>query len=280
MPSLPPIGMFDSGLGGLSVWQSLHRQLPQVPILYAADSARCPYGPRPKQDILAFSHQMTRWLLDQGAQLIVVACNTATAAAIHELRATYDVPFVGMEPAIKPAAEQTASGVVGILATEGTFKGDHFQRAAARHGQDISILTQEGKGLVAFVESGELTGKRVEQILYRYLMPMLEAGADQIVLGCSHYPFLRLAMQQIVGDAAHIIDPAPAVARQAIRLYPGTLTEETGTTPIYPFFTSGRVPNLRQFVASITSGAPIPATFAKISYPLGRIYLPMPAHQS
>lgn len=245
------IGILDSGLGGLSVWKEIVSVLPEVSLVYVADSGRCPYGPQPVEDIRVYSHEITKFLITQGCELIVVACNTATAAAIKDLRAEFDLPFVGMEPAIKPAAQATQSKVVGILATEGTFRGQHFQRAREIFASDTELIMQVGHGLVEFVESSQLDGPEVELALRSFLEPMIEAGADQVVLGCSHYPFLRPVMERIVGNQAIIIDPAPAVAEQTERLW-RELNASPEPDTSYSFFTSGEVDSLSSFVELIS----------------------------
>lgn len=255
------IGIFDSGLGGLSVWKEIVSILPEVPLVYVADSGRCPYGPQPVEDIRAYSREITEFLISQGCELIVVACNTATAAAIKGLRAEFDLPFVGMEPAIKPAAQATQSKVVGILATEGTFRGQHFQRARDTFAADTELILQVGHGLVEFVENGQLDGPEVELALRSFLEPMVEAGADQIVLGCSHYPFLRPVMERIVGNRATIIDPAPAVAEQTERLWSELYARPEPETS-FSFFTSGEVDSLSSFVELISRGKNQEAKFS------------------
>ncbi len=247
--------MFDSGLGGLSVWRELVRLLPEVPVVYAADSGRCPYGSKSEEEIIQYSREITRFLKGQGCGLIVVACNTATAAAIRALRGEFDLPFVGMEPAIKPALTASRSGVVGILATEGTFRGRHFQQAQEKYAQGKKLLIQVGHGLVEMVEAGTLQGPVVEATLRRYLEPMLEAGADHIVLGCTHYPFLSPVMQQIVGDRAIVVDPAPAVARQASRLWQGFTTNPGGYYGHHlSWYTSGDPHQLSRFLGDMGHG--------------------------
>lgn len=236
-PMATCIGMFDSGLGGLSVWRAVRALLPHWPIHYVADQARCPYGPRPHEEIRQFSLEIADFLRQHDPALIVVACNTATGAAIQSLRETWpDLPFVGMEPALKPAAEHSQSGVIGVLATQGTFAGGHFQRTKAQHADGKEVHIQQGDGLVELVENGMADSDEAEAVLRKYLDPMLSAGADQIVLGCSHYPFLEARMRQIVGDQAHIIDPSPAIAKQVQRLL-GDQPPTPGGKDL--FFTSG-----------------------------------------
>lgn len=219
-PSNPaPIGIFDSGLGGLSVWREIVRQHPRESTLYVADQAHIPYGPRSQDEIKTFSYGITRFLLDQGAKLIVVACNTASGAALYALRAGYpNVPFVGMEPAVKPAAEQTQNGIVGVLATPTTFQGNLFKRLVDRFANHIEIHTQVCPGLVEAVEAGHVTSPETRALLQGCLQPLIDANIDHLVLGCTHYPFLRGPIQDILGPGIPLIDPAPAVARQVGRV--------------------------------------------------------------
>jgi len=216
------IGVFDSGVGGLSVWLEIVRQLPGENTLYLADQAHVPYGSRSLTEVREFSEAITRFLLDQGARVIVVACNTASAAALHYLRRAFPrVPFVGMEPAVKPAVERTHSGVVAVLATEATFQGELFASLLDRYAGDTEVLTQVCPGLVDVVESGALETSEAEALLRTYLSPLIEARVDQVVLGCTHYPFLRPIIERIVGESVSVIDPAPAVARQTGRVLAG-----------------------------------------------------------
>lgn len=217
-----PIGIFDSGVGGLSVLRAIRQQLPEENLIYFADQAHVPYGSRSLAEVRRFAHGITQFLLDQGAKLIVVACNTASAAALHELRQTYPhIPFVGMEPAVKPAAEQTQSGVVGVLATPATFQGALYASVIERFAQHVTVLQDTCPGLVAQIENGLLEDKHTYHILEKALQPMLQQGADTIVLGCTHYPFVIPVIQKIVGAGVRVIDPAPAVARQARRVLAG-----------------------------------------------------------
>ena len=213
------IGIFDSGVGGLSVWREVVRQFPHERTLYLADQAHVPYGSRGMTAVREISKGITRFLLDQGAKIIVIACNTASAAALHYLRRTFpQTPFVGMEPAVKPAVERTRTGVVGVIATQVTFQGELFASLLERYAGDVQVLTQVCPGLVELVEDGVLDDLEVEALLRQYLAPLIAARADQLVLGCTHYPFLRPAIEQIVGTSMAVIDPAPAVARQTGRL--------------------------------------------------------------
>ena len=213
------IGIFDSGVGGLSVLRAVRERLPGHPILYLGDQIHVPYGPRPLSEVRAFSEAITLKLLARGAVLIVVACNAASAAALHHLRARYPViPFVGMEPAVKPAAETTRSGVVGVLATPATFQGALYASVVERFASGVTVLQDTCPGLVERIEAGDLDGPRTRAILELALAPMLARGMDTVVMGCTHYPFVIPLIQQICGPGVRVIDPAPAVACQVERV--------------------------------------------------------------
>jgi glutamate racemase len=213
------IGVFDSGLGGLSVMRELISQLPAQPVLYLGDQIHVPYGVRSLEEVKQFSVEVTRFLLARGARLIVVACNTASAAALSSLREIFpDVPFVGMEPAVKPAAEQTHTGVVGVLATYATFQGALYASVVERFAKGVTVLQSPCPGLVAEIEKGNLSGDDTRAILKKELDPMLAQGIDTVVMGCTHYPFVIPLIKEIVGPNVRVIDPAPAVARQTTRL--------------------------------------------------------------
>lgn len=212
-----PIGVFDSGVGGLSVLREIRRELPGEDLLYVADSAHAPYGDKSRETIEARSIAIVEFLLSRNAKAIVVACNTATSAAVETLRARFSVPIVAMEPAVKPAAESTRSGVIGVLATSGTLGSENFARLHERFGAQVDILVQPCPGLVELVETGDLSGDRTRALLERYLVPLLEQQADNIVLGCTHYPFLTPLIREIAGPAIAILNPAPAVARELRR---------------------------------------------------------------
>ena len=213
-----PIGIFDSGFGGLSVWKECKALLPQEQFIYIADQAHCPYGPKSKEAILQRAQLISQYFLQIGAKLIVIACNTATAAAIQELREGLPIPFVGMEPAIKPAATESKSGHIGILATEGTFAGQHFQTTREKFAQGVKLHVQVGEGLVELVEAGKIEGEECKAVLAPYLLPMKAQGIDRLVLGCTHYPFLSKSISEILGPEVTLVDPAPAVARQVERV--------------------------------------------------------------
>jgi glutamate racemase len=214
-----PIGIFDSGVGGLSVLQAIREELPHEDLLYLGDQGHVPYGPRPKSEIRDFAIGITRFLLNQGAKQIVAACNTASAAALHDLREIFpSVPLVGMEPAVKPAAAVTQSGKVMVLATSTTFNSSLYTSLVERHGQGVQLYQSTCPGLVEQIEAGKINTAETRKILEKSLEPALAEGIDTIVLGCTHYPFVTPLIQEIVGSKIRIIDPAPAVARQARRL--------------------------------------------------------------
>ncbi len=214
-----PIGVFDSGVGGLSVLRAIRAQMPEEDVIYFGDQGHVPYGPRPMEQIQSFSEGITRFLLAQDAKLIVVACNTASAAALKFLREKFpEVPFVGMEPAVKPAAEQTLTGVVGVLATPATFQGALYASVVERFANGVQVLQHTCPGLVGQIEQGDLNSPRTREILEDALLPMLAKHIDTVVLGCTHYPFVIPLIEQIVGDNVRVIDPAPSVARQVRRL--------------------------------------------------------------
>jgi len=229
--SWAPIGIFDSGVGGLSVLREIRAQLPCEDLIFVADQGHVPYGPRPLQQVQAFSETITRYLLDQGSKVIVVACNTASAAALYHLRETFpDVPFVGMEPAVKPAAEQTQSGVVGVIATPATFQGALYASVVERFANGVTVLQDTCPGLVAQIEKGELDAPATRSILENALNPMLAKGIDRVVMGCTHYPFVIPLIQEIVGPDVRVIDPAPAVARQVGRVLAMREIQKTATS--------------------------------------------------
>ncbi len=219
MANKRPLAVFDSGVGGLSVMRAIHQQLPAEDVIYLADQGHVPYGTRSLQEIRQFSEQITRYFLSLDAKLVVVACNTASAAALHYLRQTFpQVPFVGMEPAVKPAAEETTSGVVGVLAPEATVQGELSASVVERFANGVKLLQDPCIGLVSEIERGELEGEETRRILERALEPMLAAGIDTVVLGCTHYPFVFPLIRSIVGRGVRLIDPSPAVARQVGRV--------------------------------------------------------------
>ena len=214
-----PIGIFDSGVGGLSVLKEVQNQYPAEDLIYLADQAHVPYGIRSKEEVLAYANGIVRFLLGKECKLIIVACNTASAVALAALREKYpDVPFVGMEPAVKPAAADTRSGVVGVLATPATFQGDLYASTVERFARGVKILQDTCPGLVEQIETGYIDDPKTRKILENALEPMLAEGVDEVVMGCTHYPFVIPIIQDIVGEGVRVIDPAPAIAKQAGRM--------------------------------------------------------------
>ncbi len=254
----PIIGIFDSGVGGLSVLRHLWVELPGLPMIYVADQANVPYGPRSLEQVRDYSEQITRWLLEHGASLVVVACNTASAAALNHLRQVFpQIPFVGMEPAVKPAAVLTQSGVVGVLATPATFQGALYASVVERFANGVKLQQSTCPGLVQQIEKGRLKTSKTRAILEEALQPMLAQGIDTVVLGCTHYPFVIPMIEKITGPHVQVIDPAPSVARQARRLLglekSGEIVENPTLEPGNPttvtqFFTSGDPAQLQRLL--------------------------------
>lgn len=208
-----PIGLFDSGIGGTSIWRAIHHLLPNESSIYLADSKNAPYGQKSKDEIIELSCKNTEFLLEKNCKIIVVACNTATTNAIKELREKYAVPFIGIEPAIKPAALNSKTQTIGILATKGTLNSTLFSQTLGKY-QNIKILEQIGHGLVQLIENGQMQSEEMHQLLLTYLQPMIEANIDFLVLGCSHYPYLIPQIKKILPDSIQIIDSGEAVAKQ------------------------------------------------------------------
>lgn len=212
-----PIGVFDSGLGGLSVLKHIRELLPQEQLLYVADSANAPYGDKSDSEIQQRSDVITQFLLSHDIKALVVACNTATAAAIESLRQNFDIPIIGMEPAVKPAALSTQAGVVGILATPGTLASEKYARLYQQYAGNVKIISQPCPGLVEQVEKAELDSERTRELLQGYVSALLDQGADTLVLGCTHYPFLKPVIENIAGGTVSVIDTGEAVARELER---------------------------------------------------------------
>lgn len=208
-----PIGIFDSGIGGTSIWKAIHQLQPNEKTIYLADSKNAPYGQKSKQEIIALSMKNTDFLLEMNCKLIVVACNTATTNAIQELRAKYDVPIIGIEPAIKPAVTHSKTQIIGILATKGTLNSELFNKTTEKY-QDTKIIEQVGHGLVQLIENGDIDSPEMTELLHSYLTPMIEANIDYLVLGCSHYPYLIPQIKKILPEHIQIIDSGEAVAKQ------------------------------------------------------------------
>jgi glutamate racemase len=214
-----PIGLFDSGFGGLSVLRQIHTLLPQEDVIFFADQAHVPYGNHTLLKVRELALEITRYLLELDAKMIVVACNTASAAALHHLRRVFpDIPFVGMEPAVKPAAQSSQSRIVGVLATSATFQGELFASVVERFASDVTVLQQTLPGLVERIEAGDLEGIATRRILKIAVEPLLAEGIDTLVLACTHYPFIIPVLESIAGPEVNVIDPSPAIARQTKRI--------------------------------------------------------------
>lgn len=212
--SKQPIGIFDSGVGGTSIWKAIHGLLPNENTIYLADSINAPYGPKGKEAIIALSEKNTEYLLNQNSKLIVVACNTATTNAIKHLRQKYKTPIIGIEPAIKPAALNTKTKAIGILATRGTLSSELFHNTSLLYSDGITIIEQEGEGIVQLIESGNIVSSQMTDLLKTYLKPMIQANIDYLVLGCTHYPYLVPQLLKLLPSHVKIIDSGAAVARQ------------------------------------------------------------------
>lgn len=248
-----PIGIFDSGVGGTSIWRAIQAQMPMEHTLYLADSRNAPYGKKSKAEITALSVKNTEFLIAQGAKIIVVACNTATTNAIDHLRASYDLPFIGIEPAIKPAALQTQTKSIGILATQGTLSSALFAKTSETFAKDIQVIEVIGSGLVELIESDQIQSPEMLELLNKYLAPMKAAKVDHLVLGCSHYPYLIPLISSLLGNEVKIIDSGLAVARQTQRILKQheLLCEHQDSRHI--FYTNGDPEVLKKLLADNTA---------------------------
>jgi glutamate racemase len=237
-----PIGVFDSGMGGLSVWKEIVKVLPDESILYYGDGKNCPYGSKYPEELREIADGIVRFLVDHEVKLIVVACNTATAGAIDYLREKYpELPFVGMEPAVKPAAEHSSSGVIAILATAATLQGKLFRESSERFSGNVKVLSHIGDGFVELIESGREDSPEAEEAVRRTVEPLLAQGADHLVLGCTHYPFLTEALKKVIGERnVTLVDPAPAIARRVKEVLSRQNALADANHPAkYDYFSSG-----------------------------------------
>ncbi len=260
MTNTTTIGVFDSGVGGLTVLQELVELLPSHSYIYFADTKHCPYGPKGTAEIIRLSEIITKFLIEQGCSTIVVACNTATAAAIDYLRANFSIPFVGMEPAVKPAALATKTKSIGVLATKGTFKGRLYRETTSKYAANINVSYQVGTGLVELVEQGKSHSNEAKELLKAYIAPMLDEKIDHLVLGCTHYPFFIPILKQILPEGITIDNPAPAVAKQAVRVLSELDIEqntENNGRPSVTFYSSGEIENLKSLVNEIETATNI-----------------------
>ncbi len=247
-----PIGIFDSGVGGTSIWKEIHALLPHENTIYLADSMNAPYGQKTREEIIALSIKSTELLLARGCKLIVVACNTATTNAISHLREKYDVPFIGIEPAIKPAALNSGTGTVGVLATKGTLSSSLFLKTSKDHAGEINIVEREGVGLVPLIEAGKINTIETKQLLIKYVKPMLEANMDNIVLGCTHYPYLVPVLREILPPHVNIIDCGSAVAKQTLAVLKKAHLQNLKKTPgRIQFYTNKDIEILTSFLEDV-----------------------------
>lgn len=246
------VGVFDSGVGGLSVLRAIREELPFEHLLYAADSGCAPYGDRSAAFVTERATAITHFLVEQGAKAVVVACNTATGVAVASLRSRFALPIVAIEPAVKPAASRTRSGVVGVLATTGTLTSPNMGRLLASYGSEVEFLVQPCPGLADKVEKGELTSEGTRALVTRYVRPLTAKGADVLVLGCTHYPFLSPLIQEVAGPGVEVIDPATAVARELRRrLETGGLLRDGAQEGTEQFWTSGAVDDVAAIVGQL-----------------------------
>lgn len=239
MKNQQAIGLFDSGIGGTSIWKEVVKLLPNEHTIYLADSKNAPYGQKSTNEILDLSIKNTEILISKGCKLIIVACNTATTNAIDYLRNTYNIPFIGIEPAIKPAALYSKTEAIGILATKGTLTSKLFVKTANEYTKNITTLEQHGEGLVELIEGGKLNSSETEELLNKYLLPMLKYNIDHLVLGCTHYPYLIPQIKKIIGSTVRIIDSGEAVAKQTKTILDKCdLLNNTSNKPTFQFYTN------------------------------------------
>lgn len=244
-----PIGFFDSGVGGLSIWKAINELIPTLSTRYIADSAYAPYGQLPKEVLVERSVYLSQKLIDMGCGLIVVACNTATTNAISHLRAHFKVPFVGIEPAIKPAALASKTKKIGVLATAGTLSSELFHKTVLNHAAGVTMIEQSGDGLVEAIESPLENHQELEALVKKYITPMAEQGIDSLVLGCTHYPYLIPMIKKYLPEQVQIIDSGAAVARQTERLLKeNELFPDPENKPSHEFYTTGNFEVLKRFV--------------------------------
>ena len=245
-----PIGIFDSGVGGTSIWKEIHALLPNENTIYLADSKNAPYGPKGKEKIIELCIKNTDLLLSKGCKLIVVACNTATTNAIKYLRSNYNVPFIGIEPAIKPAALQTKTNAIGILATKGTLSSELFNETSSKFASNVTITEQIGEGIVQLIENGKLHSEEMKGLLKEYLKPMIAANIDYLVLGCTHYPYLIPILSELLPKHVKIIDSGEAVARQTKAvLEEKNLLNNSIQKNNVEFFTNGSTEVIKQLIS-------------------------------
>jgi len=246
------IGLFDSGIGGTSIWKEVVKLLPNENTIYLADSKNAPYGEKSSEEIIALSVKKTEFLLSKGCKLIIVACNTATTNAIDYLRKNYEIPFIGIEPAIKPAALLSKTGAIGILATKGTLSSKLFEKTTKEYTKNITTIEQDGEGLVPLIEEGKLNSPEINQLLITYLKPMLPFNIDHLVLGCTHYPYLIPQIKKIIGENITIIDSGEAVAKQTKAILEKHNLLSTSTTKSHhQFYTNAETKVLKEILSDV-----------------------------
>ena len=253
MKAQQPIGLFDSGIGGTSIWKEVVKLLPNENTIYLADSKNAPYGEKSSEEIIALSIKNTEFLLSKGCKLIIVACNTATTNAIDYLRKNYTIPFIGIEPAIKPAALLSKTGAIGILATKGTLSSKLFEKTTKEYTKNITTIEQDGEGLVPLIEEGKLNSPKINELLTTYLKPMLNFNIDHLVLGCTHYPYLIPQIKKIIGENITIIDSGEAVARQTKAiLEKHNLLSNSTTKSHHQFYTNSETKVLKEILSDVS----------------------------
>ena len=258
MNNKAPIGIFDSGVGGTSIWKEIHKQLPNEATVYLADSANAPYGNKTKEEILSLCIKNTEHLISLGCKIIIIACNTATTNAISYLRNNYQIPFIGIEPAIKPAALMSKTNSIGILATRGTLSSKLFHETSKALALEITITEVVGEGLVPLIENGDMDLPQTTNLLKKYLRPMLAANIDYLVLGCSHYPYLIQQLKRILPNNIQIIDSGQAVAKQTqLVLDSKNLLSTEVTKPKIEFYTNANASTLKSLLAYYKDGIDI-----------------------
>ncbi len=249
-----PIGIFDSGVGGLSVWKELVNSLPNESVIYYADSANCPYGPKNKETIISLASKVVDFLIEKNCKIIIVACNTATAAAIDFLRSRYSLPFIGMEPAVKPAALDSKTKSIAVLATEGTFNGKLYVDTSKKYAKDVELNIKVGNKLVDIVEKGLINDPTTERHLAELVKPLIDKDIDHLVLGCTHYPFLIEKLEKVLPQNVKIIDPAPAIIKQTKKILEQfDLLNKQDDKPSYKFYSSGNTKVLKNILNEITN---------------------------
>jgi len=244
-----PIGIFDSGVGGITIYKEIHKLLPNENTIYLADSKNAPYGEKTKNQIITFSEKNTEFLLNKGCKIIVVACNTASTNAVKYLRQHYNIPFIRVQPAVKPAALKSKTKVVGILATEGTLKSDLLFETSQKFAQGVEVIHKVGEGLVSLIETGKIHSSKMEVLLNKYLQPLLDKNIDHLVLGCTHYPYLIPQIKKIVRDKVTILDSGEAIARQTkVILEQNNLINTSNNRTIQHFFINKHPEVLQKFL--------------------------------